>query len=88
MQQGIAQAERQQARQDQLEERRYETDQRNALARQNRIEANAASNLGSIADIKKEYKPLNSITADATAKAMKETLGILTKEENLKLSKN
>lgn len=87
MQQGIAQAERQQARQDQLDERRYETDQRNALARQNRIEVNAASNLGSIADIKKEYKPLNSITADATAKAMKETLGILTKEENLKLSK-
>lgn len=57
MQQGIAQAERQQARQDQLEERRYETDQRNEAARQNKFDQNAVHNLGTINKYVESYQP-------------------------------
>jgi hypothetical protein len=57
MQNAISQQERQQARQDQLEERRYETEQRNQLARQNKFDQNAVHNLGTINKYVESYQP-------------------------------
>jgi len=60
MQNAIGLAERQQARQDNIDERRYESEQRNELARQNKMQSNALHNLGTINKYVAEYKPIEA----------------------------
>jgi hypothetical protein len=83
MQNAIGLAERQQARQDNLDERRYESEQRNALARQNKLQANATANWNDIGKLESEYKPLDTITYEATNKAVKNIYDILKQNTNL-----
>lgn len=83
MQNAIGLEERQQARQDNLDERRYESEQRNEIARQNKMQSNANANWNTIGGLQKEYKPLDVITADATNNAVKSIFDVLKKNTHL-----
>lgn len=72
MQNNIALSERQQARQDQLEERRYETDQRNEAARLAKANTNALHNLGTINKYIGEFKPIQADVDELVGNEMKE----------------